>query len=688
MKRFTKKILLAVITLGLLLPLISDSIMAQENNEKINAEVSQAEKQNNAKLVIDSYDKKTITIYEEDKKNLTATYSGFGWKNVSSNSDNKMRAVPIYNVFNFAGSDTKSVIRWVSSDPSVVTVKNGVIEGIKEGKAKISITIETPITYQGYPAVSIANETTYCNVEVKNRYPKTIAFVVKDKPITELTLAYDTVFTPKLLIGDAFDKTYTLKSSNEKVFKFNNPNDIRFGQYTGAGVTTITVTGKGKKPATASFKLTVTNAPEKKATEACSITGVKLSSAEKVSLKVGEKHQIEATATTSGNGPCYIEIIYSSSNKNVATVDKNGKVTAVGKGSASIEISISGKKKTVAVTVTEPASTPAKVNVSGVTLKTMTSINVGASEKLTATVAPSNATNKAVTWKSSDTSIATVSDGTVKGVKEGTVTITVITVDGEKRASCIVTVKKVIAVINASKVTLNKTNLNLNVGSSEKLTATVEPYTATYKEVTWKSSNPSIATVTDGTVKALKAGSAVITATSLDGTKSTSCNVTVTEIKYTVKFHLNGGGSPQPANQTVVSGAKATKPANPTRSGYKFGGWFKEAGCSNAWDFATAVKNDMYVYAKWTAKKDKECDIDYTRPVTTNTNFLSWGSNGESVKWLQAALNKADSASLDVDGQFGNLTQTAVKNFQRKYGLVIDGSAGPKTIGKLVDLLK
>jgi len=81
------------------------------------------------------------------------------------------------------------------------------------------------------------------------------------------------------------------------------------------------------------------------------------------------------------------------------------------------------------------------VDVTGVTLnKTTATIAVGATEKLTATVAPDDATDKTVTWSSNDTSIATVSDGTVTAVKVGTAKITVKTTDGEKTADCVVTV--------------------------------------------------------------------------------------------------------------------------------------------------------------------------------------------------------------------------------------------------------
>lgn len=82
--------------------------------------------------------------------------------------------------------------------------------------------------------------------------------------------------------------------------------------------------------------------------------------------------------------------------------------------------------------------------------------------------------------------------------------------------------------------------------------------------------------------------------------------------------------------------------------------------------------------------KDQECRINFNRP----TRNLLRGSSGEDVRWLQTALNRADNAGLAVDGSFGPLTETAVRNFQRRQGLSVDGIVGPITRGKLVELLR
>ena len=158
--------------------------------------------------------------------------------------------------------------------------------------------------------------------------------------------------------------------------------------------------------------------------------------------------------------------------------------------------------------------------------KTATTLVEGDTEELMATVMPENATDKGVEWKSSDESVATVSQtGLVTALKEGPAVITVITNDGGFEATCDVTVNK--KVIPVSEVELNKIELTLDEGKEEKLVVTVKPEDATDKSVVWESSNATVATVDqEGLVKAVKVGTAKITVKTKDGVQAT-CNVTV-----------------------------------------------------------------------------------------------------------------------------------------------------------------
>ena len=79
----------------------------------------------------------------------------------------------------------------------------------------------------------------------------------------------------------------------------------------------------------------------------------------------------------------------------------------------------------------------------------------------------------------------------------------------------------------------------------------------------------------------------------------TNSSITGTAV-YTVTFNANGHGT-APDSQDIVSGGKVTEPTAPTASGYTFGGWYKEAGCTNAWNFSTdTVTSNKTLYAKWT----------------------------------------------------------------------------------------
>ena len=213
------------------------------------------------------------------------------------------------------------------------------------------------------------------------------------------------------------------------------------------------------------------------------------------------------------------------STKNISSVTPayTGTSTALGSGQT---IKVYGLKIWLA-----GGSTPTVVDVTGVSLnKTTTSIQVGASEQLTATIEPNNATNKAVNWSSNPTSVATVDNsGNVTAVAEGTATITVTTQDGNKTATCTVTVTPASSdPVAVTGVSLNKTSTTLTVGGSETLTASVQPSNATNKAVNWSSNPTSVATVdSNGKVTAVAEGTATITVTTQDGNKTATCTVTV-----------------------------------------------------------------------------------------------------------------------------------------------------------------
>ncbi len=219
-------------------------------------------------------------------------------------------------------------------------------------------------------------------------------------------------------------------------------------------------------------------------------------------------------------------LAWESSDAKIATVDNNGKVTAVAAGTATITVkTANGKQDVCAVTVADAVQPPVKVTGVSLNKKTL-SLTVGKSQSLAATVSPANAADKSLKWSSSNKSVATVTQaGKVTAKKAGTATITVASVaEPSVKATCKVTVKA--AVVAVKKVTLKPTKATLGVKEKLTLKATVTPSNATSKKVTWKSDKKSVATVSSkGVVTAKKTGTAKITATA--GGKKATCKITV-----------------------------------------------------------------------------------------------------------------------------------------------------------------
>lgn len=169
---------------------------------------------------------------------------------------------------------------------------------------------------------------------------------------------------------------------------------------------------------------------------------------------------------------------------------------------------------------------PVPVPVTGITIDiTSLALTEGETAILSASVVPDNADNKGISWSSSDESVASVSDGMVTALAPGSATITAMSDDGGKTATCSVTVSA--RVISVTGVSLDKTEVVLAEGDEITLTATVTPDDAANKNVVWSSDNEDVASVKDGMVTANKPGSAIITVKTEDGGFTATCAVSV-----------------------------------------------------------------------------------------------------------------------------------------------------------------
>ena len=261
------------------------------------------------------------------------------------------------------------------------------------------------------------------------------------------------------------------------------------------------------------------------------------------------------------------------------TLDENtgvisGTPTADGTFNFTVKATNTGGSDSKSLSITIGAQT--NVPVTGVSLNTSTlNLIEGGTDTLTATVEPNNATNRNVTWSSDNPSVATVNNGVVSAVSEGTATITVTTVDGGYKDTCPVTVTA--APVPVTGVSLNKDSLALGVGDSETLTATVAPANAANQNVTWASSDTSVATVdAAGKVTAVGAGTATITVTTVDGGKTAACTVTVrpdippANPNYRITVEATQGGTVTADPTAAKAGTTVTLTPVPDR-GYQVG---------------------------------------------------------------------------------------------------------------------
>lgn len=237
-------------------------------------------------------------------------------------------------------------------------------------------------------------------------------------------------------------------------------------------------------------------------------------SATSASVKVGESTTLTITQENIS------DLSVSLSNSSVASVKRDGdKLTITGQtvGETNLEVKGDGLTAACKITVTKDA---VKVSLD------QTSLTVAKGKKATLKATVEHATDTSVTWATSDSSVATVSDsGEVTGVKAGKATITATSKeDGNAKAACEVTVKEGLV------VSLDQTTATVVRGKTLTLKATVSNFNSD-SGVTWSSSDKNIATVTDaGVVTGVKAGKIIITvACKEDGNVKATCEVTVTE---------------------------------------------------------------------------------------------------------------------------------------------------------------
>lgn len=244
-----------------------------------------------------------------------------------------------------------------------------------------------------------------------------------------------------------------------------------------------------------------------------------------ITLALSKTEQLIATVTPADADNK--TIMWESDNKNVASVDIFGLVTANSVGEANIiATTLNGKTATCKVKVVYGEVKVTSVNIA----KENVSVQVARSVEIVATVLPENATDKSLIWVSSDNDVVTVDDnGAIVGVKEGTAKVTATSVDGGLSDS----INVIVVSVKVSSVKINENlsteeEIYLESGKTFALTLNIYPIDAKNKNVVWASSNNNVATVDEnGVVTTIKDGVAYITVTSEDGGITDDCKITV-----------------------------------------------------------------------------------------------------------------------------------------------------------------
>ena len=295
--------------------------------------------------------------------------------------------------------------------------------------------------------------------------------------------------------------------------------------YEGAPINQVTVSTAGYQNVTCSISVNgqMTHFEQLFGQKIIHVSSVSLD-ASSLELSIGDTYAFKTSVLP--ENATNKELIWSTSDESVVSVD-NGAITALKEGKATITVKSKDGYKSSSAEITVVKKAPI-IHVSSVSLnETSLDLLTGDRATLTATVLPSNASDKTISWSSSNENVATVKNGKVTAISAGQATISVTTKDGGLTASCIVNVTQKIVPVNG--VSLNYSELELSVGDSEDLIANVLPTNATNKEVIWSTTDEEVASVDEnGKVTALKVGETMIVVTTVDGGYKDYCIIKVT----------------------------------------------------------------------------------------------------------------------------------------------------------------
>lgn len=350
-------------------------------------------------------------------------------------------------------------------------------------------------------------------VQAASKQIKSVSVKVGSKKVTKKTVTMYSGDSKKLKVSvspkDA-KKKITFASSKKSVASVSNK-----------GVVTA------KKSGTAKIKITVTGKDNKKKSSYVKVKVKYVSLAlnkKTASLKVGKKLTLAAKASPKR------KVKWSSSNRKVATVSTKGVVKGVKAGTAKLTASVGNKKADCLVKVVKGGSgdssidTEVKVQGLNASIEGGNTVYVGHSSSVITQIIPANATNKSLSYHSSNTAVAQINErGSILGISEGTA---VITVTASGNVSTTLNVRVVEVPVESVKV--NPGTLELTITGTANLTAEILPAEASKKLVIWSSDNMAIARVdANGKVTGVSAGTTEIKAQVAGSDRFDVCTVRV-----------------------------------------------------------------------------------------------------------------------------------------------------------------
>lgn len=399
---------------------------------------------------------------------------------------------------------TENDLIFTSSDSSVATVnQSGVIQGLKEGNAIITVSSSN----------GLAKDTTYVSV-----YKKGASTVVDGEPIKTDNYPKSLTVSPQSLnlklggssqliasvLPEKSNSQISWSSTNSRVATVDSN-----GLVSAVGMGSATIIARTINDITYNVNVLVGNYSK----ELRSI----LVTTNYISLAVSNSKQLAVAFTPSDASNK--NVFWTSSNPSVATVDKYGVVKAISPGSTIIKATSEDGGYTDTATI-EVVNYDNIIEEKSIAFDSSSyTVGIGSTKSLIPIITPSNATFKSVRFESSNPNIATVDEnGVVRGLKEGTVSITATTNRNRLKATTTIIVKY----INATSVKVNTTNVNLGKNETFTLVATVLPSDATNKKVSYSVSNSNIATIdANGIITGKNTGTATITITPSEGNPAT-----------------------------------------------------------------------------------------------------------------------------------------------------------------------